>query len=73
MLSDLVNILEVKSFAQLLEKAQKLTKTLEECQSQLQAMESKVIKAELLSGEKKSDQYFEVILKVASDLNFKMV
>jgi hypothetical protein len=63
----------VKSFTQLWEKAQKLTKTLEECQSQLQAMESKVIKTELLSGEIKSDQYFEVILKVASDLNFKTV
>ena len=73
MLWDLVNILEVKSFAQLSEKAQKLTKTLEECQSQLQAMESKVIKAELLSGEKRSDQYFEIILKVTSDLNFKTV
>ena len=63
--------MEVKSFAQLPEKVNKLLKDFSEAKSQLEAMETKVIHSLLISGEKKSNADFDIIMKVPTDINFK--
>ena len=71
LLSNLTQLLEVKSFAQLPEKVNKLLKDFSEAKSQLEAMETKVIHSLLISGEKKSNADFDIIMKVPTDINFK--
>lgn len=73
LLSGLTQLLEVKSFAQLPEKANKLLKDFSEAKSQLEAMEAKIIHSLLISGEKKSNSDFDIIMKVPGDMNFKML
>ncbi len=71
LLSNLTQLLEVKSFAQLPEKVEKLLKDFAEMKSQMESLESKLIHDFLISGEKKSNADLDIIMKVPSDLNFK--
>ena len=63
--------LEVKSFTQLPEKAQKLIKEHAEMKSQIESMESKLVHDFLVSGEKKSNADLDIIMKAPLDMNFK--
>lgn len=71
LLSNLTQLLEVKSSAQLIEKAQKLLKDFSEVKSQVESLEVKSIQSFLASWEKKSNENFDVIMKVPLDMNFK--
>lgn len=71
LLSNLTQLLEVKSFAQLAEKVEKLLKDFSETKSQMESLESKLIHDFLIWGEKKSNADFDIIMKVPNDLNFK--
>lgn len=72
-LNTLATTLEVKAIAQLPEKATKIMKDFAEVKSQQEALQEQLIASVLLSSEKKSNADFDIILKVASDLNFKAV
>lgn len=71
LLSNLTQLLEVKSFAQLPEKTEKLLKDFAETKSQMESLESKLIHDFLISGKKKSNADLDIIMKVPNDLNFK--
>lgn len=71
LLSNLMNLLEVKSFSQLPEKVQKLLKDYWELKSQVESLETKAINSFLESWEKKSNDNFDIIMKVPVDMNFK--
>ena len=71
LLSNLMGLLEVKSYAQLPEKAQKLIKDYWELKSQVESLETKSINSFLESWEKKSSTDFDIIMKAPVDINFK--
>jgi alanyl-tRNA synthetase len=73
LLSNLMNLLEVKSYSQLPEKAQKLLKDYWELKSQVESLETKAINSFLESWEKKSNWDFDIIMKVPVDMNFKVL
>ena len=66
-----MNLLEVKSFSQLPEKTQKLLKDYWELKSQVESLETRVINSFLESCEKKSNENFDIIIKVPVDMNFR--
>ena len=71
LLSNLMGLLEVKSYSQLPEKAQKLLKDYWELKSQVESLETKAINSFLESWEKKNNSDFDIIMKVPVDMNFK--
>lgn len=71
LLRELTQIFEVKSFAQLPEKAHKFFKDFSEMKIQIETIENKIIHDFLISWEKKSNTDFDIIMKVPSDMNFK--
>lgn len=73
LLTQLGELLEVKSFAQLPEREAKFLKDFGEMKAQLGAVETKMIHALLISGDKKSNPDFDVIMKVPVETNFKLL
>ena len=71
LLSQLVDLYEVKSSTQLIEKTQKLLKDFWELKAQVESLEAKSITSFLENGEKKSNEDFDIIMKVPTDINFK--
>lgn len=67
------NELQVKSFAQLPEKATKLMKELTDAKSQLESMETQLISSYLKAAKPQNNEKFDVILQIPSDFNFKVV
>ena len=73
LLSNLMSLLEVKSYSQLPEKAQKILKDYWELKAQVESLETKAINSFLESGEKKSSENFDIIMKAPVDMNFKVL
>ncbi len=68
-----VEKLWIKTATQLADKLDKTLKEYDEIKSLLESLEAKVIIQALQSNDFTSDQYFEKIIKLSSDLNFKNV
>ena len=68
-----VEKLWIKTATQLADKLDKTLKAYDEIKAILESLESKVIMQALQSNDFTSDQYFEKIIKLPSDLNFKNV
>ena len=73
LLSNLMSLLEVKSYSQLPEKTQKILKDYWELKAQVESLETKAINSFLESGEKKSSEDFDIIMKAPVDMNFKVL
>ena len=73
LLSQLTQLLEVKSPTQLPEKLQKLLKESESQKSRLASLELTQIRDLLAQGEKKSDQTFEIKMLIPDTIDFKLL
>lgn len=71
LLWSLAQTLDVKSIAQLLEKATKTVKEFAAARERLEAMEHKVVISIVDTHEKKSNADFDIVMKVPADLDFK--
>ena len=73
LLSNLMNLLEVKSYSQLPEKTQKILKDYWELKAQVESLETKAINSFIEAGEKKSNDDFDIIMRAPVDMNFKVL
>ncbi len=63
----------IKTHTQLADKLEKTLKEYDEMKSKLESMESTMIIQALQTKDFKSDKYFDKIIKISSDLNFKNI
>ncbi|MDO4713950.1 MAG: hypothetical protein Q4B28_04890 [bacterium] len=71
LLWNLAQTLEVKSIAQLLEKANKVVKEFADARAKLEAMEMKVMISVLHAQPHRATEQFDIVMQVPADLNFK--
>lgn len=71
LLWNLAQTLEVKSIAQLLEKANKVVKEFADARTKLEAMEMKVMISVLHAQPHHATEQFDIVMQVPADLNFK--
>ncbi len=72
-LDSTIEKLGIKTHTQLADKLDKTLKEYDDMKSRLEWLESKMIVQALQSKDIKSDKYFEKIIKISSDLNFKNI
>jgi len=68
-----VEKLGIKTHTQLVDKLDKTLKEYDEMKSTLESWESKMLVDALTKNDAQSDKYFQKIIQISSDLNFKNV
>ncbi len=68
-----VEKLGIKTHTQLVDKLDKILKEYDEMKSTLESWESKMLVDTLTKNDAQSDKYFQKIIQISSDLNFKNV